>query len=175
MRDAFERIEKLAGNRLPESLETFFKNCEERIQLPAEFDVPNSSRWIHDLEHLFSLEEALDLLECDHSRDQFQTRLVPPNMVPIGSDAEGELIVVSLRESDFGVVLFPFHECCSLDDESLEGAIRLAASATAWIDSLRPVTEKNSTPDWEAIRRKKLEAIRKPKRPWWKFWAKSNS
>ncbi len=68
--------------------------------------------------------------------------------IPIAHNGNGDFYIVSLRESDFGSILYAFHETCDPMDDSLDGAIVLAPSFSEWTASFRPKQKRTSTPDW---------------------------
>jgi hypothetical protein len=173
MSDSIEEIEKLTGVQLPADLASFYSGGFGQITLPAEIDVPDSSPWIEVVEDLYDADEALSLLQEDVRSMEYGCRQFPPRTIPIGGDGNGDYFVVSLRDTDFGAILFPFHETCDRMDESLEGAYFLAPNLRKWVESFRPKTQRIAIPDWEAIRVARLQEILHPKAPWWKFWAKA--
>lgn len=172
MSEAIAKIEKLMGTQLPADLRSFYSGAFPGIVLPAEIDVPYSSPWIDEVDGFYDENDALAILEEDIRSLEYETRQIPARTIPIADNGNGDFYVVSLRESDFGAILYAFHETCDPMDETLEGAIVIAPSFSEWVASFRPKPKRNSIPDWDAIRQAQLHNILHPKPPWWKFWAK---
>ncbi|MEM7698235.1 MAG: SMI1/KNR4 family protein [Verrucomicrobiota bacterium] len=175
MSDASAEIEKIVGARLPEDIRSFYSGAYGEIDLPAEIDLPGSSPWIDEVDGFYDASDALAQLQADIRSLEYETRQFPARTIPIADNGNGDSYIVSTRESDFGAILYAFHETCDPMDDSLDGAIVLAPSFGEWIASFRPKRKQTSTPDWAAIREAELQEILHPKPLWWKFWAKGNS
>ncbi len=173
---ALKSLEKVVGTSLPDGLFEFYRTrLFEVVPLPSDFHVPDhSSPWIESVSELYGPEEAIDFLECDLRSMECGTRVFPPHTIPLGGDGNGEYFVVSTRKSDFGAVLFPFHEVCDPMDETLSGIIRLAPDVPTWIagfqePSGRHFPEKSGemkapVSEFQPARAKKKQ------RPWWNIW-----
>lgn len=172
MNKAVAEIEEIVGATLPDDLRSFYSGAYTEIVLPAEIDVPDSSPWIDVVEGFYNEEDALAILKEDLRSIEYETRQVPARTIPIADNGNGDFYVVSVRESDFGAILYAFHETCDPVDETLEGVIVLAPSFSEWVRAFRPKPTRIPIPDWEAIREAQLQKILRPKSPWWKFWAK---
>lgn len=175
MNETVSEIEKIVGARLPEDIRSFYSAADSEIDLPAEIDVPYSSPWIDEVHGFFNENEALTLLREDILSQEYDSRYIPARTIPIADNGNGDFYIMSLRQSDFGTILYAFHETCDPMDDSLEGAIILAPSFSDWIATFRPKQKQSSTPDWDAIREAQLQEILHPKPPWWKFWAKGRT
>jgi hypothetical protein len=174
MNDEVAEIENIVGSKLPDDIKSFYTGALGKVELPAEIDVPDSSPWIDEVNRFFDENDALALLREDAQTIEYEIRIIPARTIPIADNGNGDYYIVSLREFDFGAILYAFHETCDPMDDSLEGAIVLAPSFTEWVASFRPKEKRSSTPDWDAIREAKLQEILHPKPPWWKFWTKGN-
>ncbi len=175
MSDAVAEIEKIVGAKLPDDIRSFYAGAYSKLDLPVEIDVPDSSPWIDEVNCFCDENDALALLREDIQSLKYESRQIPARTIPIADNGNGDFYIVSLGESDFGAILYAFHETCDPMDESLEGAIVLAPSFSEWTASFRPKQKRSSTPDWEAVREAQLQEILHPKPPWWKFWAKGST
>jgi hypothetical protein len=64
----------------------------------------------------------------------------PRHAIPIG-ESYGDYYLLSLRDHDYGSILFLFHETANPKNDFRDGLITLADSFTSWLPTLTPVPD----------------------------------
>ncbi len=145
MIDSISEIEKIIGIPLPEDVRSYYVGNLTILDLPCEIDVPHVSPWIDEVDQLYSADDALGILQEDLKSVEYEIREVPAGTIPLGDNGSGDYYVASIRESDFGLIYYMFHEVSDPMDESLKGAILLATSFSEWVCKFRPMPTSSSS------------------------------
>jgi hypothetical protein len=138
MNTALEKlVEKFAGAKLPITYIEFLRTNAGTQLTEHSFMVPHASGdWEDEIEAFYSEEEIIDAIEREQMLRDGGAKDIPDAMIPIASNGMGDVLYLSLRDSESGAVYFGFHEELDLDSGSEVGLIKLSSSFSDWIASL---------------------------------------
>ena len=124
--EAVTKLEQLFQRTLPEDYKNRLLDLEAPYPAPAEVSIPDDSPWVHRIECFYAPQQILEEVQQDSDLvQQGAPSPFPRYTLPIG-ETNSDRYLLSLREHDFGAVLFLFHETADPYNEFQEGLYTLA-------------------------------------------------
>lgn len=139
--EAAAKIEESFQRPLPEDYAHWLTAPDSAYPAPAEVPIPHESPWIHRIEMFYAAQQILQTLQEDAELVQEGALpSFPAQTIPIG-ESYGDYYLLSLRDRDYGSVLFLFHETADPENDFRDGFITLAESFSAWLPTLTSVAD----------------------------------
>ena len=168
--DSIERIEALIGRELPADYRSWLTAPESDNPVPAQTVVPTDPPHKESVTSIYSTEDLLQEVEMAVDMNAAGSPDYPPGMIPIGENGMGDCVLLSLRELDYGVVYFLFHEESNPDD-NLWGLYALGPTFADWLRSLVRGEVVQPTNEVAPIHQANpTMTVSTPTKPWWRFW-----
>ncbi|RYD61131.1 MAG: hypothetical protein EOP84_36105 [Verrucomicrobiaceae bacterium] len=126
--EAVTKLEELFQRALPEDYKNWLLDPSAPYPAPAEVSIPDDSPWVDRIECFYAPQQILQELQQDSDLvQQGVPSSFPRRTLPIG-ETYSDRYLLSLRDHDFGAVLFLFHETADPYNEFQEGLYTLAPS-----------------------------------------------
>ena len=138
--DAVALLEQMFQRQLPSDFVAWLLAPNAPYPAPANVRIPDESPWIARIELFYAAQQILQMMQEEAASTQrCLSPSFPNRMIPIG-ESYGDYYLLSLREGDYGSVLFMFHETANARNE-FRGLITLSGSFAAWLPTLESLPE----------------------------------
>ena len=134
--EAVTKLEEWFRRPLPEDYKNWLLDPNAPYPAPAEVSIPDESPWIDRIEMFFAPQQILQTLHEDAELVQQGVHpSFPVGTLPIGG-TDSDHYLLSLRDHDYGAVLFMFHETADPYNDFQEGLYTLGTSFGLWLPTL---------------------------------------
>lgn len=145
--EALAKLEALYQRPIPRDYVNWLLDPNGPYPAPAEVQIPDESPWIDRIDMFYSVQQVLQTLQEDAENAKHGGGASFPSFAfPMG-DNYGDYYLISLRDHDYGSVLFLFHETADRENDFRNGLITLSDSFAAWLPTLTPVPEDEDSPE----------------------------
>jgi hypothetical protein len=140
--EAVTKLEALFQRSLPADYAQWLVDPDAVYPAPAEVEIPSESPYIHRIGMFYAAQQILQTLHQDAEMIREGVRpSFPIGTMPIADSNETDYYLISLRDEDYGSVLFMDHETADPYDDFKDGLIPLAGSFASWLPTLKLVPE----------------------------------